>query len=165
MPFHKLSDIFLTTFVQAREMSMSVVAVVGLGYVGLPLAVEFGKKQRTIGFDLSVSKVKSYKEFIDPTGELSSKDLRDAEYLEVTNDAAELAAADYVVVAVPTPVDLAHQPDFSALTGASETVGRHMKRGAVVIFESTVYPGATEEVCVPILAKHSGMKWKTDFHV
>jgi UDP-N-acetyl-D-galactosamine dehydrogenase len=150
---------------QARENSMSVVAVVGLGYVGLPLAVEFGKKQRTIGFDLSVSKITSYKEFIDPTGELSSKELRDAERLEVTNDPAELAAADFIVVAVPTPVDLAHQPDFSALAGASQTVGKYMKRGAVVIFESTVYPGATEEICVPLLEKHSGMKWKTDFHV
>jgi len=144
---------------------MSVVAVVGLGYVGLPLAVEFGKKQRTIGFDLSVSKIKSYQDFIDPTGELSSKELRAAESLEVTNDPALLAVADYIVVAVPTPVDLAHQPDFTALAGASETVGRHMKRGAIVIFESTVYPGATEEVCVPLLEKHSGMKWGTDFHV
>lgn len=144
---------------------MDVVAVVGLGYVGLPLAVEFGKKRRTIGFDLSVSKVKSYKEHIDPTGELSSEDLRAASQLAVTNDPSELAVADYIVVAVPTPVDLAHQPDFSALAGASETVGKHMKRGAIVVFESTVYPGATEEVCVPLLEKHSGMKWKTDFHV
>lgn len=144
---------------------MSVVAVVGLGYVGLPLAVEFGKKQRTIGFDLSVSKINSYKAFIDPTGELSSKELREAERLEVTCDPATLAEADYIVVAVPTPVDLAHQPDFTALAGASETAGKYMKRGAIVVFESTVYPGATEEVCVPLLEKHSGMKWKTDFHV
>jgi len=143
----------------------SAVAVVGLGYVGLPLAVEFGKKRQTIGFDLSASKIKSYREFIDPTGELSSAELREATQLEATNDPAKLAAADYIVVAVPTPVDLAHQPDFTALAGASETVGKHMRRGAIVIFESTVYPGATEEVCVPILEKHSGMKWKTDFHV
>jgi UDP-N-acetyl-D-glucosamine/UDP-N-acetyl-D-galactosamine dehydrogenase len=152
-------------FTQLREMVMDVVAVVGLGYVGLPLAVEFGKKRRTIGFDLSESKIKSYKEFIDPTGELSSKELREAEQLEVTNDPAALAMADYIVVAVPTPVDLAHQPDFAALAGASKTVGKYMKRGAVVVFESTVYPGATEEVCVPLLEQHSGMKWKTDFHV
>jgi UDP-N-acetyl-D-glucosamine/UDP-N-acetyl-D-galactosamine dehydrogenase len=144
---------------------MDVVAVVGLGYVGLPLAVEFGKKRRTIGFDLSEGKIKSYKEFIDPTGELSSKELRDAEQLEVTSDPAALAVADYIVVAVPTPVDLAHQPDFAALAGASKTVGKYMKRGAIVIFESTVYPGATEEVCVPLLEQHSGMKWKVDFHV
>ncbi|MES2537880.1 MAG: nucleotide sugar dehydrogenase [Pseudomonadota bacterium] len=144
---------------------MNVVAVVGLGYVGLPLAVEFGKKQRTIGFDLSASKVQSYKEYIDPTGELSSEQLRAASQLHVSNDPTALAEADYIVVAVPTPVDLAHQPDFTALAGASKTVGANMKRGAIVIFESTVYPGATEEVCIPILEKNSGMKWKTDFHV
>jgi UDP-N-acetyl-D-galactosamine dehydrogenase len=149
----------------ASGIFMSVVAVVGLGYVGLPLAVEFGKKRQTIGFDLSVSKVKSYKEYIDPTGELSSEELRAAQYLTVTNDASELAAADYIIVAVPTPVDLAHQPDFDALAGASEVVGKHMKRGAIVVFESTVYPGATEEVCVPLLEKYSGLTWKADFHV
>jgi UDP-N-acetyl-D-glucosamine/UDP-N-acetyl-D-galactosamine dehydrogenase len=144
---------------------MSVVAVVGLGYVGLPLAVEFGKKRKTIGYDLSSSKVESYKQFIDPTGEVSSDDLKAAEQLHVTNDPAELSQADYIVVAVPTPVDAAHQPDFRPLASASETVGKHMKRGAIVIYESTVYPGATEEVCIPVLEKHSGMKWKNDFHV
>jgi UDP-N-acetyl-D-galactosamine dehydrogenase len=144
---------------------MSVVAVVGLGYVGLPLAVEFGKKQRTIGFDLSVDKVESYKQFIDPTGEVSSADLRAANQLTVTINPAELSQADHIVVAVPTPVDIAHQPDFRPLVGASETVGKHMKRGAIITYESTVYPGATEEVCIPILEQHSGLKWKTDFHV
>jgi UDP-N-acetyl-D-galactosamine dehydrogenase len=144
---------------------MSVVAVVGLGYVGLPLAVEFGKKRRTIGFDLSQAKVDSYRRYIDSTGEISSEDLRAAGHLTVTTDAAELAQADYIIVAVPTPVDAAHQPDLRALTGASESVGRHMKRGAVVVYESTVYPGATEEVCVPILEKASGMRWQRDFHV
>src|SRR5687768_8656950 len=143
---------------------MSVVAVVGLGYVGLPLAVEFGKRRKTIGYDLSSSKVESYKQFIDPTGEVSSDDLRAAQQLHVTNDPAELSHADYIVVAVPTPVDAAHQPDFRPLIGASETVGKHMKRGATVIYESTVYPGATEEICIPVLEKHSGMKWKNDFH-
>lgn len=144
---------------------MSVVAVVGLGYVGLPLAVEFGKKRKAIGYDLSSSKVESYKQCIDPTGEVSSDDLKAAEQLHVTNDPAELSQADYIVVAVPTPVDAAHQPDFRPLASASETVGKHMKRGAIVIYESTVYPGATEEVCIPVLEKHSGMKWKNDFHV
>ena len=144
---------------------MNAVAVVGLGYVGLPLAVEFGKKMRTIGFDLSTTKVESYRRFVDPTGELSTEQLRAATQLTVTTDPAALAEADHIVVAVPTPVDDAHQPDFRALAGASETVGRHMKRGAIITFESTVYPGATEEVCIPIIEKHSGMKWKTDFHV
>jgi UDP-N-acetyl-D-galactosamine dehydrogenase len=144
---------------------MSVVAVVGLGYVGLPLAVELGKKQTTLGFDLSGSKVESYKLYIDPTGEVSPEDLRAAGHLTVTTDPKQLAQADYIIVAVPTPVDLAHQPDFSPLAGASKSVGQNMKRGAIVIYESTVYPGATEEVCIPILERHSGMKWKKDFHV
>ncbi len=90
---------------------------------------------------------------------------RAAAQLVVTTDPAELAQADYMVVAVPTPVDLAHQPDFGPLIGASESVGKHMKRGAIVIYESTVYPGATEEICIPVLEKYSGMKWKEDFHV
>ncbi|MEQ1600222.1 MAG: nucleotide sugar dehydrogenase [Methylophilaceae bacterium] len=144
---------------------MSIVAVVGLGYVGLPLAVEFGKKQTTIGFDLSKEKVESYKQFIDPTGELATEHLRAATQLTVTTDPSELSKADHIVVAVPTPVDIAHQPDFRPLIGASETVGKYMKRGAIVTYESTVYPGATEEVCIPILERHSGLKWKTDFHV
>ena len=144
---------------------MSAVAVVGLGYVGLPLAVEFGRQRRTIGYDLSGSKVESYKRYVDPTGEVSVDDLRASSHLIVTTDAAELSQADYIVVAVPTPVDLAHQPDFASLVGASETVGKHMKRGTVVIYESTVYPGATEEICIPVLEKYSGMKWKEDFSV
>ena len=144
---------------------MSVVAVVGLGYVGLPLAVEFGKKRQTIGYDLSATKVESYKRYIDPTGEVSPDDFRAAAQLLVTSDPAELSQADYIVVAVPTPVDLAHQPDFSPLVSASQAVGKHMKHGAIVIYESTVYPGATEEICIPVLEKYSGMKWKTDFHV
>ena len=144
---------------------MSIVAVVGLGYVGLPLAVEFGKKRKTIGFDLSKAKIESYRRFVDPTGEVSGEDLRAAGQLTVTTDPAALAQADFIVVAVPTPVDSAHQPDFGPLAGASESVGRHLKRGAIVVYESTVYPGATEEVCIPILEKFSNMRWKTDFHV
>jgi UDP-N-acetyl-D-galactosamine dehydrogenase len=144
---------------------MSVVAVVGLGYVGLPLAVEFGNKRDTIGFDLSQAKIDSYRKFVDPTGEMSSEDLRASRQLTVTTNPSELAKADFIVVAVPTPVDQTHQPDFSPLAGASASVGKHMKRGAIVVYESTVYPGATEEVCIPILEKASGMKWKQDFHV
>jgi len=144
---------------------MSAVAVVGLGYVGLPLAVEFGKKRRTIGFDLSNEKVERYRQFVDPTGEVSSEDLCAAKHLSVTTDPAALAQADYLIVAVPTPVDAAHQPDLTALSGASESVGKHLKRGATVVYESTVFPGATEEVCIPILEKCSGMRWKQDFFV
>jgi UDP-N-acetyl-D-galactosamine dehydrogenase len=144
---------------------MSVVAVVGLGYVGLPLAVEFGKRRKTIGFDLSAAKVESYRRFVDPTGEVSTEDLKAAQHLTPTTDPKALLDADFIVVAVPTPVDEAHQPDFSPLLGASEILGKNLKRGAVVIFESTVYPGATEEVCIPALEKFSGMKWKDGFHV
>jgi UDP-N-acetyl-D-galactosamine dehydrogenase len=144
---------------------MTTVAVVGLGYVGLPLAVEFGKRHRTIGFDLSPEKVASYRRHIDPTGEVSTEDLRSATLLSVGTDAAALADADFIIVAVPTPVDDAHQPDFRPLLGASEAVGAHMKRGAIVVYESTVYPGATEEICIPVLEKHSRMRWRTDFHV
>ena len=144
---------------------MTVIAVVGLGYVGLPLAVEFGKKYKTIGFDLSKAKIDSYMRFADPTGEVSEADLRAATRLEPTIDANRLADADVIIIAVPTPVDGAHQPDFSPLVGASASVGANMKRGAIVVYESTVYPGATEEVCIPVLEKHSGMKWKSDFHV
>jgi UDP-N-acetyl-D-glucosamine/UDP-N-acetyl-D-galactosamine dehydrogenase len=151
------------SFVQGEIMSK--VAVVGLGYVGLPLAVEFGKKFDTYGFDLSADKIENYKCFCDPTGEVSSEDLKAAAKLTVSTDPAGLKEADFIVVAVPTPVDAAHRPDFSPLIGASHTVGRHLKKGAIVVYESTVYPGATEEVCIPILERESGMKWMGGFHV
>jgi UDP-N-acetyl-D-galactosamine dehydrogenase len=143
----------------------AVVAIVGLGYVGLPLAVAFGKHGRTLGFDLSAAKVENYRNFIDPTGEVSSDELRAAGYLEVGTDPALLAEADFIIVAVPTPVDHAHNPDFAPLAAATRTVGQAMKPGAIVVFESTVYPGATEEVCIPILESASGLRWKADFHV
>ncbi|EKE16926.1 MAG: hypothetical protein ACD_10C00716G0002 [uncultured bacterium] len=144
---------------------MTTIAVVGLGYVGLPLAVEFGKKFRTIGFDLSIDKVASYQRFIDPTGEVSTEDLKAATLLEVGTNPAALKEADFVIVAVPTPVDDAHQPDFSPLVGSSKAVGQNLKQGAIVVFESTVYPGATEEVCIPIIERESGKTWKKDFFV
>jgi UDP-N-acetyl-D-galactosamine dehydrogenase len=144
---------------------MSVVAVVGLGYVGLPLAVEFGKKYRTIGLDLSPSKVDAYRRHVDPTGEVSTAELKAATGLEPTTDARALKQADFVVVAVPTPVDDARQPDFAPLAGASRAVGENLKHGATIVYESTVYPGATEEVCIPIVEKHSGLVWKKDFFV
>ncbi|HEV8257830.1 MAG TPA: nucleotide sugar dehydrogenase [Casimicrobiaceae bacterium] len=144
---------------------MTVVAVVGLGYVGLPLAVEFGKKYPTVGFDLSEKKIAAYRNFLDPTGEVSQAELKAASRLRVTTDAADLADADFVIVAVPTPVDQAHQPDFGPLLAASEAVGKNLKRGAIVVFESTVYPGATEEVCVPVIERCSGLQWRRDFFV
>ncbi len=144
---------------------MTTIAVIGLGYVGLPLAVEFGKKFRTLGFDLSVDKVAAYGRHVDPTGEVSTENLRAATQLTCSTDPAVIGEADFIVVAVPTPVGDAHQPDFTPLVKSSETIGKHLKRGAIVVFESTVYPGATEEVCIPVIEKHSGMKWKTDFFV
>jgi UDP-N-acetyl-D-galactosamine dehydrogenase len=143
----------------------SVIAVVGLGYVGLPLAIEFGKKFRTIGFDLSTAKIEAYGRHIDPNGEVSPAEFKAADKLRCTTNASELKTADYLIIAVPTPVDVAHQPDFSPLVGASQSVGRNLKPGATVVYESTVYPGATEEICIPVLEKCSGLKWKTDFHV
>jgi len=144
---------------------MSTVAVVGLGYVGLPLAVEFGKVFDTIGYDLSAEKIAHFRRGEDPTGEVDAAGFAAATRLRVTSDPADLAQADFLVVAVPTPVDQAHKPDFSPLVAASRTCGRHMKRGAVVVYESTVYPGATEEICIPVLEESSGMKWRDDFHV
>jgi len=144
---------------------MTVIAVIGLGYVGLPLAVEFGKHFETLGFDLAADKVAAYARHVDPTGEVSTEDLRAATRLSCSTDLSGIAKADFIIVAVPTPVDDAHQPDFTPLLKSSESVGRHIKRGATVVFESTVYPGATEEVCIPVIEKHSGLKWKRDFFV
>lgn len=143
----------------------TVVAVVGLGYVGLPLAVEFGKKYPTLGYDLSETKIANYRNHVDPTGEVSTGDLKAAKKLRVSTDPKIIGEADIIIVAVPTPVDEAHIPDFSPLVSSSTTVGKYMKQGAIVVYESTVYPGATEEVCIPLLEQHSGMKWKQDFHV
>lgn len=144
---------------------METIGIVGLGYVGLPLAVEFGKKYRTIGFDLSQEKVDAYRRGIDPTGEVGPDGLKAADRLSFTTDPSALKAADFVIIAVPTPVNEAHQPDFGPLLRASELVGRNMKRGATVVYESTVYPGATEEVCIPVLERCSGLRWKQDFFV
>jgi len=145
--------------------SRETIAVVGLGYVGLPLAVEFGRHYATIGFDLSQKKIDAYRNGTDPTGEVAPEELAASKGLEYTSDPAALKRADFIVVAVPTPVDEAHQPDFGPLLGASESVGRNLKPGAVVVFESTVYPGATEEICVPVIERHSGMRWRQDFFV
>ncbi|CUI08239.1 nucleotide sugar dehydrogenase [Massilia antarctica] len=144
---------------------MSTIGVIGLGYVGLPLVVEFAKLGPTIGLDISVSKVESCRRGVDPSRELSDEQMAAAVHAEYTNDPARLADADLIIVAVPTPVDIAHNPDFGPLIGASQVVGKHMKKGATVVYESTVYPGATEEVCIPVLEKASGLKWKDDFFV
>jgi UDP-N-acetyl-D-glucosamine/UDP-N-acetyl-D-galactosamine dehydrogenase len=143
----------------------TVVAVIGLGYVGLPLVVEFGKRSRTIGFDIVAAKVESCRRGIDPSRELSDAEMQAAKFAEYSSDPKVLAAADIIIVAVPTPVDQAHIPDFGPLIGASRAAGQNLKLGAIVVYESTVYPGATEEICIPVLEQESGLKWLQDFFV
>jgi UDP-N-acetyl-D-glucosamine/UDP-N-acetyl-D-galactosamine dehydrogenase len=143
-----------------------VTAVIGLGYVGLPLAVAFGRLMPTVGLDLSAEKVASYARHHDPTGEVTDAQLEAATHLRATTDATALRAADFIIVAVPTPVDEAHLPNFEPILSACRSIGPNMKPGVTVVFESTVYPGATEEVAVPELERASGgKKWKTDFFV
>ncbi len=154
-----------TNGTRAAAAANARVAVVGLGYVGLPVAVQFGRQRPTLGYDLSRKRVESLRRHVDATGEVSTEALREAHQLEVTDDPSQLEQADFIIIAVPTPTTPAHQPDFTPLESASRVVGQHLKPGATVIYESTVYPGATEEVCVPVLEKHSGMRWPADFHV
>ena len=144
---------------------MEIIAIVGLGYVGLPLAVAFGKLMPTIGYDHSPSKVGACRKHIDPSGTVPSHDMREATKLTFTPESAGLAGADLFIIAVPTPINAARKPDFTPLIRASEDVGRHLKRGATVVYESTVYPGATEEICIPVLERVSGLKWRQDFHI
>jgi UDP-N-acetyl-D-galactosamine dehydrogenase len=144
---------------------MNTVAVVGLGYVGLPLVIEFGKLGRTIGFDIAADKVARCRAGTDPSREIPDAEMALATHAEYTSDPADLRDADVVIVAVPTPVDHAHIPDFGPLVGASRSIGPHLKPGATVVYESTVYPGATEEVCIPELERSSGKRWKRDFYV
>ena len=139
------------------------VAVIGLGYVGLPLAVEFGKKFRTVGFDVKEDRLAALRNGVDTTLETSSDDLKNATFLSYTSDPADLKKTDIFIVTVPTPVDRYNRPDLTPLYRASETVGKVMKKGAIVIYESTVYPGCTEEDCAPILAKYSGLTFNRDF--
>jgi len=138
-------------------------AVVGLGYVGLPLAVEFGKKREVLGFDINVQRIAELQAGQDHTLEVSSEELAEAAHLRFSSDGESLAQANVYIVTVPTPIDEFKQPDLTPLVRASETLGRVLKRGDIVIYESTVYPGATEEVCVPVLERLSGLKYNQDF--
>jgi UDP-N-acetyl-D-galactosamine dehydrogenase len=144
---------------------MGVVAVIGLGYVGLPLVLAFGRLGRTIGFDIAQDKVAVCQEGADPSREMDADAMAAAVHAEYTADPQALRQADFIIVAVPTPVDRAHIPDFAPLLGASETIGRNLKPGATIVYESTVYPGATEEVCVPAIERESGLTWKNGFFV
>jgi len=140
------------------------IAIIGLGYVGLPLAVEFGKKYPVVGFDIKQGRIDELKGGRDSTREVAPAELAEARQLGFTADAEQLRGCNVFIVTVPTPVDSAQRPDLTPLIKASETVGKFMPKGAIVIYESTVYPGATEEVCVPLLEKHSGLKFNRDFH-
>lgn len=138
-------------------------AVVGLGYVGLPLAVEFGKLRPVVGFDVDARRVAELREGHDRTLEVDPSDMTQATGLTYTSDASELASANVFIVTVPTPIDAYKQPDLTALIRASEVIGKVLKRGDIVIYESTVYPGATEDDCVPVLASVSGLRFNDDF--
>ena len=141
------------------------IAIVGLGYVGIQLAVALGRKHQVIGLDLDEQKITDYQANYDATGEVSEAQLRAATHLEFTTQPSDLKGCDIFIIAVPTPVDSEKNPDFGPLLSASRTVGSAMASGATVVYESTVYPGATEEVCVPELEQNSGLTWKKDFSV
>lgn len=140
------------------------IAVVGLGYVGMPIAVEFAKKADVIGFDTNSRKIELYRSGTDPTNEVGNEAIASTT-VEFTDDEKRLQEARFFIVAVPTPVNTDHTPDLSPVEGASEVVGRNLEKGSVVVFESTVYPGVTEDVCIPILEKCSDLKCGTDFKV
>ena len=146
------------------NLDNTLIGVIGLGYVGLPLAVEFGKRRPVIGFDIKVSRIVELQAGKDSTLEVGLEEFQSAGQLKFTADPKTLGACGVFIVTVPTPVDKANRPNMSPLVGACETVGAVMQRGSVVIFESTVYPGATEEVCVPLLEKFSGLKYNIDFY-
>ena len=148
-----------------KPLDQVVVGVIGLGYVGLPLATEFGRQRRTVAFDIDRRRTAELREHRDHTREVSSEELASATRMEVTDDPAPLSECDVLIVTVPTPVDEFKRPDLSPLESASRTVGRVLKKGAVVVFESTVYPGATEEVCAPIIERESGLKRNEDFYL
>jgi UDP-N-acetyl-D-galactosamine dehydrogenase len=145
------------------DIESARIAVIGLGYVGLPLAVEFGKQFDTLGFDIDPARVAELGEGHDRTGETDAMELAAATRLRMTTDAAALRECNVYIVTVPTPVDEANRPDLAPLEKASDTIGRSLKRGDVVVYESTVYPGTTEEVCVPVLERTSGLKFNVDF--
>ena len=145
-------------------MDWHTICVLGLGYVGLPLAVLFGKKFNVIGFDINPQRIEELKKGYDRTGEVTTEELKAAN-LTFTTDPEKISEAEVIIITVPTPIDEHKIPDLGSLKLATETVGKYMKKGATVVYESTVYPGVTEEICVPILEKESGLKWKRDFHV
>ena len=144
-------------------MEEKILCVVGLGYVGLPLAVAFSKKMKVIGFDINKNKIEKYKKGIDCTNEIGKK-LKDVK-IEFTTDEKNIKRADFIIVAIPTPIDRYNKPNLSPIISATEIVAKNMKKGSLIIYESTVYPGLTEEICIPILEQESGFICKRDFSV
>ena len=146
------------------QLSELKIAIIGLGYVGLPLAVEFGKKVPVVGFDIHQKRIDELQSGQDHTLEVSPKELKQATHLSYTTNLQQLADCNFFIVTVPTPIDEFKQPDLTPLVKASESIARVLKKGDVVVYESTVYPGATEEVCIPVLEKNSGLKFNQDFY-
>ena len=146
------------------ELLNKKIGIIGLGYVGLPLAVEFGKYQFVIGFDINSQRVTELNDGLDKTLEVSPSELLEAKNLAFSCDPSSLSECTTFIVTVPTPIDMANRPDLTPLIKASETVGKALRDGSVVIYESTVFPGCTEEICVPILEKFSGLKYNQNFY-
>ncbi len=146
------------------QLSELKIAIIGLGYVGLPLAVEFGKKVPVVGFDIHQKRIDELQSGQDHTLEVSSEELKQATHLSYTTNLEQLADCNFFIVTVPTPIDEFKQPDLTPLVKASESIAKVLKKGDVVVYESTVYPGATEEVCIPVLEKNSGLKFNQDFY-
>lgn len=146
------------------QLSELKIAVIGLGYVGLPLAVEFGKKSPVVGFDIHQKRIDELRSGQDHTLEVSPEELKKAEYLQFSADLDDLKSCNFFIVTVPTPIDGVNRPDLTPLRKASETIGKVISKGDIVVYESTVYPGATEEVCIPVIEKISGLKFNQDFY-
>ncbi|OFY66874.1 MAG: UDP-N-acetyl-D-galactosamine dehydrogenase [Bacteroidetes bacterium RIFCSPLOWO2_02_FULL_36_8] len=153
----------MSTYQQLLSKNTSL-AVIGLGYVGLPVALAFAKKIKVIGFDINEKRIKHLQKSVDPSGELDKKEFEDCD-IYFSSDPFVLKKASFFIIAVPTPVDEHNYPDLRALKGASEIVGKNLKKGDIVVYESTVYPGCTEEECIPVLERESGLKFTKDFKV
>ena len=146
------------------QLSDMQIAVVGLGYVGLPLAVEFGRKRSVVGFDINESRIKELENYQDNTLETTQKELKDAIHLSYSSNLEDIKDCKIYIITVPTPIDNQKKPDLSPLKKASQSIGSILKKGDIVIYESTVYPGATEEICVPILEEQSSLSFNKDFY-
>lgn len=151
-------------YIMRIDLTDCKIGVVGLGYVGLPLAVEFGKKYHTIGFDINASRIENLSKGVDLTLECSSLELKEAEKLSYSHDIEKIRECNVYIITVPTPIDSYNRPDLTPLIKASETVGKVLNKNDIVVYESTVYPGATEEVCIPILEQFSGLTYNIDFY-